>query len=64
MKRLLLLSVLAFALSNCDTTPRDASTLEKLHGNWYGVEITNYLINQGVWDSPSSSSHNNDDSYP
>ena len=51
MKRLLLLSVLAFALANCDTTPRDASTLEKLHGNWYGVEITNYLINQGVWDT-------------
>ena len=51
MKRLLLLSALAFALSNCDTTPRDASTLEKLHGDWYGVEITNYLINQGVWDT-------------
>ena len=51
MKRLLLLSALAFAFSNCDTTPRDASTLEKLHGNWYGVEITNYLINQGVWDT-------------
>ena len=51
MKRLLLISALAFSLSNCDTTPRDSSTLEKLHGNWYGVEITNYLINQGVWDT-------------
>ena len=51
MKRILLLFTLCSALMSCDTTNQSASTLEKLHGNWYGVEVTNYLINQGTWDT-------------
>jgi len=50
MKRILLFFALCSALIACDTNNPSATTLEKLHGNWYGVEVTNYFINQGTWD--------------
>ena len=31
--------------------PPEPGTLEKLQGDWYGVEITNHLIAQGLWDT-------------
>lgn len=39
-------------LTACDpTNPAPPGTLEKLHGTWYGVEISNHLIAQGQWDT-------------
>lgn len=56
MKKLIILAIAFAACTGCDTTPRDSSALEKLHGNWYGIEITNHLINQGVWDTLNTQS--------
>lgn len=52
--------LLALSLASCTkTTPTQKSLEERLHGNWYGVEITNHLIAQGLWDTlhPHSISH-------
>jgi hypothetical protein len=49
MKKLLLLSALVFL--SC-TKPENVQRMEVLlHGDWYGVEITNHLIAQGLWDT-------------
>ena len=49
MKKVLLLS--ALALLSC-TKPENVQRMEELlHGDWYGVEITNHLIAQGLWDT-------------
>ena len=51
MKRILLSLLAGATLLSCDTTTPEPRTLEKLHGDWYGVEITNHLIAQGLWDT-------------
>jgi len=49
MKKALLLS--ALVLLSC-TKPENVQRMEELlHGDWYGVEITNHLIAQGLWDT-------------
>ena len=49
MKKLLLLS--ALALVACQK-PQNVQRMEELlHGDWYGVEVTNHLIAQGLWDT-------------
>jgi hypothetical protein len=49
MKKVLLLS--ALVLFSC-TKPENVQRMEELlHGDWYGVEITNHLIAQGLWDT-------------
>ena len=49
MKKVLLLS--ALVLLSC-TKPENVQRIEELlHGDWYGVEITNHLIAQGLWDT-------------
>ena len=49
MKKLLLLS--ALALLACQK-PQNVQRMEELiHGDWYGVEVTNHLIAQGLWDT-------------
>jgi hypothetical protein len=49
MKKVLLLS--ALVLLSC-TKPENVQRMEELlHGDWYGVEITNHLIAQGLWDT-------------
>jgi hypothetical protein len=50
-KRFLAFAAFA-ALLSCDTgTAPPPGTYAKLHGTWYGVEITNHLIAQGQWDT-------------
>jgi len=51
MKRILLSLLAGATLLSCDTTTPEPGTLEKLQGDWYGVEITNHLIAQGLWDT-------------
>ena len=51
MKKLLFASALTLGLFSCDTNTPEPGTLEKLQGDWYGVEITNHLIAQGLWDT-------------
>ena len=51
MKRILLSLLAGGTLLSCDTTTPEPGTLEKLQGDWYGVEITNHLIAQGLWDT-------------
>ena len=49
MKKLLLLSSLV--LLSC-AKPENVERMEVLlHGDWYGVEVTNHLIAQGLWDT-------------
>ena len=46
------LFALSIALTACETTNQaPKGTNEKLQGNWYGVEISNQLIAQGLWDT-------------
>jgi len=48
-KFILLLPILA--LLSC-RKPQNVQRMEELlHGDWYGVEITNHLIAQGLWDT-------------
>jgi hypothetical protein len=61
MKKLLFIIALTTGLASCDTNTPEPGTLEKLQGDWYGVEITNHLIAQGLWGYYSPSKHNNDD---
>jgi hypothetical protein len=50
MKRLFFISLLA--LISCKKRQQPAEPMEVLlHGDWYGVEITNHLIAQGLWDT-------------
>jgi len=49
MKKLLFLSLLA--LMACQKPEYVLRMEELLHGDWYGVEITNHLIAQGQWDT-------------
>ena len=51
MKKLLFATALTLGLFSCDTNTPEPGTLEKLQGDWYGVEITNHLIAQGLWDT-------------
>lgn len=51
MKKLLFALALTVGLTSCDTNTPEPGTLEKLQGDWYGVEITNHLIAQGLWDT-------------
>jgi len=53
MKKLAtLLFASTIALTACDTNNQaPAGTNEKLQGNWYGVEISNQLVAQGLWDT-------------
>jgi len=49
MKKLLLFTSLV--LLSC-TKPANVQRMEELlHGDWYGLEITNHLIAQGLWDT-------------
>ena len=49
MKKVVIL--FALALLSC-TKPENVQRMEVLlHGDWYGVEITNHLIAQGLWDT-------------
>ena len=50
MKRTILL--IAIALTGCCKQPENVQRMEELlHGDWYGVEVTNHLIAQGLWDT-------------
>jgi hypothetical protein len=49
MKKLLFLSLLA--LIACKKPENVQRMEELLHGDWHGVEITNHLIAQGLWDT-------------
>ena len=51
MKRTILL--IAIALTGCcKQEPENVQRMEELlHGDWYGVEVTNHLIAQGLWDT-------------
>jgi hypothetical protein len=50
MKRLLFFSILV--LMSCKKRQPPTQPMEVLlHGSWYGVEITNHLIAQGLWDT-------------
>jgi len=49
MKKLLFLSLLA--LMACKKPENVQRMEELLHGDWHGVEITNHLIAQGLWDT-------------
>jgi len=49
MKKLLFLSLLA--LMACKKPENVERMEELLHGDWHGVEITNHLIAQGLWDT-------------
>ena len=49
MKKVLLLS--ALVLLSCKKPENVQRMEELLHGDWYGVEITNHLIAQGLWDT-------------
>ena len=51
MKKLLFALAITASLASCDTNTAEPGTLEKLQGDWYGVEITNHLIAQGLWDT-------------
>ena len=49
MKKVVILCTLV--LLSC-TKPENVQRMEVLlHGDWYGVEITNHLIAQGLWDT-------------
>lgn len=51
MKKLLLLLLPILTLLSC-RKPENVQRMEELlHGDWYGVEITNHLIAQGLWDT-------------
>ena len=49
MKKFLFLSLLA--LIACKKPENVQRMEELLHGDWHGVEITNHLIAQGLWDT-------------
>ena len=49
MKKFLCLSLLA--LMACKKPENVQRMEELLHGDWHGVEITNHLIAQGLWDT-------------
>ena len=51
MKRTIVL--ITIALTGCSKQePENVQRMEELlHGDWYGVEITNHLIAQGLWDT-------------
>jgi hypothetical protein len=49
MKKLLFLSLLT--LMACKKPENVQRMEELLHGDWHGVEITNHLIAQGLWDT-------------
>ena len=49
MKKFLFLSLLA--LMACKKPENVQRMEELLHGDWHGVEITNHLIAQGLWDT-------------
>lgn len=50
MKKLLFLSLIFVAVS-CKKPPHVERMEVLLHGDWHGVEITNHLIAQGLWDT-------------
>ena len=51
MKKFILLLLPILALLSC-RKPQNVQRMEELlHGDWYGVEITNHLIAQGLWDT-------------
>ncbi|MGB1282564.1 MAG: hypothetical protein ACPG53_06415 [Schleiferiaceae bacterium] len=51
MKKLVLLLLPFLALISC-RKPENVQRMEELlHGDWHGVEITNHLIAQGLWDT-------------
>lgn len=51
MKKLVLLILPFLALISC-RKPENVQRMEELlHGDWHGVEITNHLIAQGLWDT-------------
>ena len=49
MKKLFFLSLLT--LTACQKPENVQRMEELLHGDWHGVEITNHLIAQGLWDT-------------
>lgn len=51
MKKLALLLLPLIALLSCKKPENVQRMEELLHGDWYGVEITNHLIAQGLWDT-------------
>lgn len=51
MKKLTLLLLPVFALLSCQKPENVQRMEELLHGDWHGVEITNHLIAQGLWDT-------------
>ena len=50
MKKIVTLFCL-FTLLGCEKEPNVSNMEELIHGDWYGVEITNHLIAQGLWDT-------------
>ena len=51
MKRTILLIAIALT-GSCKQEPENVQRMEELlHGDWYGVEVTNHLIAQGLWDT-------------
>lgn len=50
MKKLSFLLLAALTLA-CQKDPEVQRLEELLHGPWHGVEITNHLIAQGLWDT-------------
>ena len=49
MKKVVIL--FALALLSCTKSENVQRMEVLLHGDWYGVEITNHLIAQGLWDT-------------
>ena len=50
MKRTVLLIAIALTCG-CEQPTNVQRMKELLHGDWYGVEVTNHLIAQGLWDT-------------
>jgi len=52
MKRCIFFSALAaLALISCKKPENVRRMEELLHGDWHGVEVSNHLIAQGLWDT-------------
>lgn len=51
MKKLALLLLPVLAFFSCQKPENVQRMEELLHGDWHGVEITNHLIAQGLWDT-------------
>lgn len=51
MKKTILLFAIALFCS-CEEEQENVQRMEELlHGDWYGIEVTNHLIAQGLWDT-------------